>query len=160
MAAANEKTTYTAAEVAALESRIQQQQDEIDALKKKLDHMNEVFANAQRARFGQSSEKASYVLAEDQMSLFNEAEKCQDHKAEEPTEETFTVNSHTRKKKKTIDEMAKNLPVEEVLLKLPESQLVCEKCGGTFKPIGKKFVRREMLVIPRQVKILEYYTVT
>ena len=46
MAAANGKTTYTAAEVAALESRIQQQQDEIDALKKKLDHMNEVFANA------------------------------------------------------------------------------------------------------------------
>ncbi|MBR4289374.1 MAG: IS66 family transposase [Oscillospiraceae bacterium] len=160
MAAANEKTTYTAAEVAALESRIQQQQDEIDALKKKLDHMNEVFANAQRARFGQSSEKAAYVLAEDQMSLFNEAEKYQDHKAEEPTEETFTVNAHTRKKKKTIDEMAKNLPVEEVLLKLPESQLICEKCGGTFKPIGRKFVRREMLVIPRQVKILEYYTVT
>ena len=47
MAAANEKTTYTAVEVAALESRIQQQQDEIDALKKKLDNMNEVFANAQ-----------------------------------------------------------------------------------------------------------------
>ena len=46
MAAANEKTTYTAVEVAALESRMQQQQDEIDALKKKLDHMDEVFANA------------------------------------------------------------------------------------------------------------------
>lgn len=56
--------------------------------------------------------------------------------------------------------MAKNLPVEEVLFKLPESQLTCDKCGGTFKPIGKKFVRREMLVIPREVKILEYYTVT
>ena len=70
-----------------------------------------------------------------QMSLFNEAEKCQDHKAEAPTDETFTVNAHTRKKKKSIDEMAKNLPVEEVLLlKLPESQLVCEKCGGAFKP--------------------------
>lgn len=120
--------------------------------------MNEVFANAQRARFGQSSEKASYVMAEDQMSLFNEAKKEQDHKAEEPTEETFTVKAHERKKKKTIDE--KNLPVEEVLLKLPDSQLICTKCGGTFKPIGKKFVRREMLVIPRQVKILEYYTVT
>ena len=62
MAAANEKTTYTAAEEAALESRIQQQQDEIDALKKKLDHMNEVFANAQRARFGQSSENEYSAL--------------------------------------------------------------------------------------------------
>ena len=167
MAAENEKTIYTAAEVAALENTIQTQQGQIEAqqaqieeLKRRLDHMNEVFANAQRARFGQPSEKASYVLSEDQMCLFNEAEKCQDHKAEEPTEETFTVNAHTRKKKKTIDEMAKNLPVEEVLPKLPGSQLVCEKCGGTFKTIGKKFVRSEMLVIPRQVKILEYYTVT
>ena len=164
MAAADKKITYTAAEVAELIRPLTQSvealQKENEELKRKLEHMNEVFANAQRARFGQSSEKASYVLAEDQMSLFNEAEKCQDHKAEEPTEETFTVNAHTRKKKKTIDEMAKNLPVEEVLLKLPESQLVCEKCGGTFKPIGKKFVRHEMLVIPRKVKILEYYTVT
>ena len=156
MAAANGKTTYTAAEVAALENTIQTQQSQIEAqqaqideLKRKLDHMNEVFANAQRARFGQSREKAFYVLAEDQMSLFNEAEICQDHKAEEPTEETFTVNAHTRKEKKTIDEMSKNLPMEEVLLKLPESQLVCEKCGGIFKSVGKKFVRRKMLVILR-----------
>ena len=57
MAAADKKTIYTAAEVAALESKIQQQQEEIEALKKKLEHMNEVFANAQRAHFGQSSEK-------------------------------------------------------------------------------------------------------
>lgn len=37
--------------------------------------------------------------------------------------------------------MTKNLPVEEVLLELPKSQLICGKCGGTFKSIGKKFVR-------------------
>ena len=49
----------------------------------KLEHMNEILANAQRARFGQSSEKRSYVLSEDQMSLFNEAEICQDSKAED-----------------------------------------------------------------------------
>ena len=57
MAAAKAKATYTAAEVAALEDKIQQQQNEIEELKRKLDHMNEVFPNAQRARFGQSSEK-------------------------------------------------------------------------------------------------------
>ena len=80
MAAAKAKNTYTAAEVAALENTIQTQQGQIEAqqaqieeLKRKLDHMNEIFANAQRARFGQSSEKASYVLGADQMSLFNEA---------------------------------------------------------------------------------------
>lgn len=159
MATEQQKTAYTAAEVAALEETILKQKAEIEDLKRKLEHMNEVFANAQRARFGQSSEKASYVMSQDQMSLFNEAEGCQDHKAEEPTEDTFTVKAHTRKKKRTVDEMAKSLPVEEVLLKLPESQLACN-CGGTFQPIGKKFVRREMIIIPRQVKILEYYTIT
>ena len=167
MAAKQQKTTYTAAEVAVLESTIQNQQSQIqaqqaqiDELKRKLDHMNEVFANAQRARFGQSSEKASYVLSEDQMSLFNEAEKEQDHKAEEPTQETFTVKAHARKKKRTLEEMTANLPEKEILLELPEDQRICGRCGGRFKPIGKKFVRHELQVIPRQVKLLAYYTVT
>ena len=74
MAGASKKSTYTAAEMAALESKIRQQQTEIDLLRKKLDHMNEVLANVQRARFGQSSEKTTYVLNEDQITLFNEAE--------------------------------------------------------------------------------------
>ena len=104
MAAKQQKNTYTAAEVAVLENTIQELQAQIEELKRKLEHMNEVFANAQRARFGQSSENASYVLAENQISLFNEAEKEQDHKAEEPTEETFTVKAHARKKKRTLDE--------------------------------------------------------
>lgn len=45
---------------------------EIDELKRKLEHMNKILLNAQRARFGQSSEKNTYVLQE-QTSLFNEA---------------------------------------------------------------------------------------
>lgn len=122
--------------------------------------MNEVFANAQRAQYGQSSEKKTYVLGENQMSLFNEAESCQDNKAEEPTEETFTVKAHARKKKRTIDELAKNLPVEEIVFDLPESQLTCDKCGGTFKLIGKKLIRRELIIIPQPEKILEYYRCT
>ena len=109
MSAKQKKNTYTAAEVAALEDKIQQQQNEIDELKRRLEHMNEVFANAQRARFGQSSEKASYVLSADQISLFNEAEKEQDHKAAEPTPETFTVKAHARKQKRTLEEMTAEL---------------------------------------------------
>ena len=116
MAVKQQKITYTAAEVAALEDKIQQQQNEIEDLKRKLEHMNEVFANAQRSQYGQSREKKSYVLNEDQMNFFNEAEDCQDHKAEEPTEETFTIKAHARKKKRTIDELAKNLPVEVMSL--------------------------------------------
>lgn len=64
MAAENKKSTYTAAEVAALEDTIAKQKAEIDELKRKLEHMNEVFANAQRARFGQSRGKNSFVDAQ------------------------------------------------------------------------------------------------
>ena len=155
MAAADRKITYTAAEVAELIRPLTQSvealQKENAELKQKLEHMNEILANAQRARFGQSSEKKTYVLSEDQMSLFNEAEICQDSKAEEPTEETLTVKAHARKKKRTIDELAKNLPVEEIMIDLPESRLTCDKCGGTFKLIGKKLVRRELIIIKQKL---------
>lgn len=56
--------------------------------------------------------------------------------------------------------MLNHLPEEEVLLELPEEQLVCGKCGGKMKPIGKKFLRHEMQIIPKQIKLLAYYAVT
>lgn len=160
MASEQQKTTYTAAEVAVLEETILKQKAEIDELKRKLEHMNEVFANAQRARFGQSSEQKNYVLGKDQLSLFNEAESSQDHKAEEPKPETIFVEAHERKKKRSQAQMLNNLPEEEVLLEIPEDQLVCSKCGGKMKPIGKKFLRHEMQIIPKQIKLLAYYAVT
>ena len=53
-----------AAEVAALEDTIAKQIAEIGELKRKLEHMNEISASAQRARFGQSSEKNSSIDAQ------------------------------------------------------------------------------------------------
>lgn len=46
---------------------------EVDELRWKLERINELLLNAQRARFGQSSEKRSYVIPE-QLGMFNEAE--------------------------------------------------------------------------------------
>lgn len=160
MADLQQKTTYTAAEVAVLEETIRKQETEIAELKRKLEHMNEVFANAQRARFGQSSEKETYVLGKDQLSLFDEAESAQDHKAEEPKPDTIFVAGHERKKKRTQAQMLNHLPEEEVLLEIPEEQRICSKCGGNMKPIGKKFLRHEMQIIPKQVRLLAYYAVT
>ena len=163
MAAAEKKSTYTAAEVAELirplADSIALLKEENAELKRKLEHMNEVFANAQRARFGQSSEKNSYVL-HDQVSFFNEAEKEQAPKAEEPTPDTILVEAHQRKKRRSQAEMLNNLPEKEVLLELPEDQLICGKCGGVMKPIGKKFLRHEMQIIPKQINLLAYYAVT
>jgi len=163
MAAAEKKSTYTAAEVAELirplADSIALLKEENAELKRKLEHMNEVFANAQRARFGQSSEKNSYVL-HDQASFFNEAEKEQAPKAEEPTPDTILVEAHQRKKRRSQAEMLNNLPEKEVLLELPEDQLICGKCGGVMKPIGKKFLRHEMQIIPKQITLLACYAVT
>ena len=160
MEKADKNRADSAAEIAALKSTLEAKDDEIAQLKQKLEHMNELLLNAQRARFGQSSEKRAYVLPEEmeQLALFNEAEAEQDVKAAEPTEETFTVAAHTRKKKRTVEELAKELPVEEIVLELPAEQRLCSQCGGTLRLIGKKLVRQEMILIPQQVKLLKYYT--
>ena len=158
-------TNYHRADVTLLQSENARLKEEnaalaaqVKELKRKLEHMTEVFANAQRAQFGQSSEKRRYVLGEDQLCLFNEAETVQDHKAPEPTEADLTVKAHTRKKKRTLDQMMEALPVEEIILTLPEDRIICDKCGGTFRLIGKKLLRREMIIIPQQQKILAYYS--
>jgi len=59
-----------------------------------------------------------------------------------------------------MDELTVGLPVKTVVLELPEEEQSCESCGHKLKPIGKKFVRRELEVIPRQVRVIEYYTAT
>lgn len=83
-------------------------------MRQKLERMNELLLNAQRARFGSSSEKQDYVMP-NQVGIFNEAEAEQDPKAPEPTEETILVPAHTRKPKRTMDELAAGLPVKEIL---------------------------------------------
>ena len=106
-------TNYHRADVTLLQSENARLQEEnaalaaqVEELKRKLEHMTEVFANAQRGAVrAVQREKRRYVLGEDQLCLFNEAETVQDHKAPEPTEADLTVKAHTRKKKRTLDQM-------------------------------------------------------
>ena len=97
---------------------------EIDDLKLKLEHMNEILVNMQRARFGQSSEKQEYV-SPDQFSVFNEAEAEQDPKAPEPDEKTIIVPEHKRKPKRPLADRMAELPSEDVILELPEDERKC-----------------------------------
>ena len=85
------------AELASLRETVQTLTAEIARLQQKLERMNELFLNAQRARFGQSSEKQEYVMrGGQQLGLFNEAEVEQDHKAPEPTEEIGRASCRER----------------------------------------------------------------
>ena len=73
----SEKPKKSSKSIAEYEHEISILKAEIDDLKLKLEHMNEILVNMQRARFGQSSEKQKYV-SPDQLSVFNEAEAEQD----------------------------------------------------------------------------------
>ena len=128
--------------IAELEGTVRSLTDEVEALRRKLDRMNELLLNAQRARFGQSSEKTKYVSPE-QLNFFDEPEQEQNSKAPEPTEETFTVKAHERKRKRTVEELAAELPQKDILLSLPEEGRICGCCGKPMKAIGKKFLKRE-----------------
>ena len=143
--------------VAELQAVIQLQQGQIDHLQQQIERMTQILRSAQRARFGQSSEKTTYV-APDQMRMFDEVENIQNIKASEPTEETLKIAGHDRKKKRTIEELTANLPVEEIILYLAEGKTDCDICGHPLKLIGKKFVRHVLQMIPCEVKLLKYYT--
>lgn len=156
MSKTGENTSKSKAELHAI---IQSQQGEIGKLQQQVERMTEILLIAQRARFGQASEKSTYI-APDQLRIFDEVENAQDFKAAEPTEETLIIEEHQRKKKRTIDELTAKLPVEEIILDLPESEAVCNVCGKQLKLMGKKFIRQLLRMIPRQVSLLKYYTCT
>ena len=132
------------AQIQALEDALKQKDAKIAELEQRLDRLTELLVNAQRARFGQSSEKQKYVMKNaKQISFFNEAETEQNPKAPEPTEESVTVAMHQRRKKakRTYNELLEALPEEEVFLDLPEEQKNCPKCGMQLKRIGKKICK-------------------
>ncbi|MDR1891972.1 MAG: IS66 family transposase [Oscillospiraceae bacterium] len=53
--------------------------------------------------------------------------------------------------------MAKELPVEEVVISIPEGERICNICEGELKPIGRELVRRDLNFIPAQTFIRETY---
>jgi len=114
--------------------------------------------NLQKSMYGQSSEKSTYVLGEEQISLFNEAEV--EYTANAPEPERIPVAGHTRKPKRTKEELAASLPVVEVLCELEPEECVCPNCSGHLRPLGKEMVREELQYIPAQMQLNRYYSQT
>ena len=102
-------------EEAKLRAELEAALAENTSLKTENDALREQLAALKKAVYGQRSEKSEYVLeGGEQLSLFNEAE-CEENRREREREEPIVVAPHTRKKKRTHDEMAANLPMEEVI---------------------------------------------
>lgn len=115
-------------------------QEQIDYLTKKL--------------FGASSERRHEEI-DGQLSLFDEAETLQSDDILVPDVETI-VKEHKRKAKTTLEEKLKGIPVEEVVVDIPDEDKICPQCGTPLEYIGKELIRRELEYIPAKVKVKEY----
>ena len=132
----------------------------IDRLTAVIEEKNQIILNQNRARFGQSSEKRTYVLSDGQTSLFDIAGDGITEKT--PSEDTpaekkaITIAAHTRKPKRTMAEFAANLPEEPVVLDLPEEEKYTSD-GRALKCIGEDLVRTELIREPARVYIRKIY---
>ena len=143
------------AEKGQLEAEKGQLQTENDKLKDRIDRLEHQLSVVAKEAFGPRSEKTEYVTDE-QISLFNEAEKESDGK--DPAKEKQTVvKEHTRKQKRTREEILKGLPEEDVVIPLPEEEQKCPECGARMEPVGKEYVRQELVWIPARCFVRNIY---
>ena len=121
---------------------------ELEALVK---FFEEQFRLHKHRQFGASSEKSEY----DQFGLFNEAEATADVEAKEP--ELTEVATHFRKRTRLVtDKLPDDLPVEEVIHDLPESERDCPECGSDMHIMGRRTARRELKLIPATASIVDH----
>jgi transposase len=134
-------------------------QREVTFLKEQLRNKNntikqleEMIKSFQQKRFGTSSEKNN----PDQLCLFNEAEEIEQAEQAESVEEpsNITVASHTRKKKPRIS-IPDDLPREEVVYDIAESEKVCPHDGAKLKHIGVES-HEQLDIIPAKIKVIKH----
>lgn len=128
-------------------AKLEHQNAELNA---KLKWLEEQFRLSQQRRFSSSSERTADP---NQIQLFDEAESEAKPDLEEPTVETITYSR--RKKSSNSKKSLENLPVETVEYRLPEEEQVCSCCGGSLHEMSTE-VRKELKVIPAQVKVVKH----
>ena len=126
---------------------------EINILKEENNNLMNLLKLSKKKMFGASAEKVAQAYG--QISLFNEAEQERTVLTPEPKIEEVIIPKHTRKKKRSYDEIYKYLPVEEVVYDIPEESKNCSKCGEPLTFL-KYETRREIKMIPAQVKVVEH----
>ena len=137
----------TAQMIQDLQDLCARQAEQIALLSAKINWYEEQYRLSQQQRFGRKSE-----AGEGQLSIFNEPEKEADPKAEEPTIEVAT---HQRKKRGKNREDLSDLPTETIHYCLNEEELSCDNCGSGLHEMSTE-TRRELEVIPAQVKVVEH----
>ena len=150
-------------QVAALQATVDRLTATIEEKDRIIAEKIEIILNQNRARFGKSSEKRTYLLCDGQLSLFEQArdgitEKAPDETAASEKEEV-SVAAYKRKPKRTMEELAGNLPEEPVILDLPEEEKRTAD-GRSLKCIGRDLVRSELVREPERIFVRKYYCMT
>lgn len=145
-----EKTAHTSTQsIEYYKAQNEKLEMEKEALEAKLKWYEEQFRLSQQRRFGSSSEKTD----SGQLSLFNEAEDTTDTTVEEPTVETITYKR--KKQRGQREQKLENLPTETIEYRLSDEEQVCSCCGGNLHDMSTE-VRKELKIIPAQVKVVEH----
>ena len=101
-------------------------------------------------RYGASSEK----ISQDQLGLFNEAEEIVSEDTESVESESIIVKSHTRKSKPRVT-IPENLPREDIIHDISESEKVCPHDGTQLKHIGSDD-HEQLEIIPAKIKVIRH----
>ncbi len=97
--------------------------------------------------FGQKSEKTEYVLpVSEQIHLFEDA-------VPQPEPETVTVREHTKRAKRTHDEIFADMPRD--IVDIP-AEKTCEQCGAEMEHVSWEHARYELTMTPAKYKLTEY----
>lgn len=142
--------------------QLHRQTEQIRKKDERISELEQMLLNAQRARFGQQSEKSKYVLGDgaEQLSMFEKDEQSKPEAANqsESTEDTgeIVVASYRRKPRRTHEELFGNLPVEEVTIDLPDEEKVNAN-GVPLVCVGREYIRTELEVERVKAHVVKYY---
>lgn len=128
--------------------RLEADRAEKQILQEKIDYLTQKL-------FGTSSEKIKEV--DGQLCLFDEAEQETGINLKSPV---ITIPEHTRKQKRTHEELFKGLPSRDEIISLLDDERICDTCGAALEVIGKEFVRHELRYTPAKGEVVNIYRET
>jgi len=132
----------TADQIASLQLQLASQQAALEAREARIRQLEEIIRTFQRKTFAGTSEQASA----DQLGLFNEAEEI------EVPEVAIKPHSRQRRGRPALPP---ELPREEVVYDLSESDKICPHDGEALERIGEE-TSEQLDIIPAQVKVIRH----
>jgi transposase len=127
---------------------VNRQATTIEQLETKVRWFEEQFHLSRHKQFGTSSERSVHPQGE----LFNEAETIAEAGA---VEEEIRQTIAYERKKPGRRPIPKDLPIERIEYRLPESEQFCECCGLALHEMSTE-VRHEVKLVPAQAKIVQH----